>query len=156
VIIVTRKDITPEQIDHIRERVESYGLRTHLSRGEHRTVIGCIGDEALLRDVALLSIPGVESVTPVLTPYKLAAREFAADDYYTEGRRAEGRWLGRGAEARRGQLFGALGVRRGHRREERGDGEYDDSRGAREPRDWHPATLWPRTAARYWPIGQTW
>jgi 3-deoxy-7-phosphoheptulonate synthase len=78
VIIVTRKGITDEQIDHIRERVESYGLRTHLSRGEHRTVIGCIGDEALLREEDLLSMPGVESVTPVLTPYKLAAREFAA------------------------------------------------------------------------------
>jgi 3-deoxy-7-phosphoheptulonate synthase len=78
VIIVTRRDITDEQIDHIRERVESYGLRTHLSRGAHRTVIGCIGDEVVLREAALLSMPGVESVTPVLTPYKLAAREFAA------------------------------------------------------------------------------
>jgi 3-deoxy-7-phosphoheptulonate synthase len=77
-IIVTRKGITDEQLDHIRERVESYGLRTHLSRGEHRTIIGCIGDETLLREAALLSIPGVESVTPVLTPYKLASREFAA------------------------------------------------------------------------------
>jgi 3-deoxy-7-phosphoheptulonate synthase len=77
-IIVTRKGITDEQVDHIRERVESYGLRTHLSRGEQRTVIGCVGDEAVLREVALLSIPGVESVTPVLTPYKLASREFAA------------------------------------------------------------------------------
>jgi 3-deoxy-7-phosphoheptulonate synthase len=78
-IIVTRKGITDEQLDHIRERVESYGLRTHLSRGEHRTLIGCIGDETVLREVALLSIPGVESVTPVLTPYKLASREFAAE-----------------------------------------------------------------------------
>ncbi|MFN2564169.1 MAG: 3-deoxy-7-phosphoheptulonate synthase [Gemmatimonadaceae bacterium] len=78
-IIVTRKGITDEQLDHIRERVESYGLRTHLSRGEQRTVIGCIGDEAVLREVALLSIPGVDSVTPVLTPYKLASREFAAE-----------------------------------------------------------------------------
>src|SRR3712207_3417358 len=78
-IIVTRKGITDEQLDHIRERVESYGLRTHLSRGEQRTIIGCIGDESVLREVALLSIPGVESVTPVLTPYKLASREFAAE-----------------------------------------------------------------------------
>ena len=78
-IIVTRKDITAEQLDHLRERVESYGLRTHLSRGERRTLIGCIGDESVLREVALLSIPGVESVTPVLTPYKLASREFAAE-----------------------------------------------------------------------------
>jgi 3-deoxy-7-phosphoheptulonate synthase len=79
VIIVTRPGITDAQIDHIRERIESLGLRTHLSRGEQRTIIGCIGDESVLREVALHALPGVESVTPVLKPYKLAGREFVAD-----------------------------------------------------------------------------
>ena len=78
-IIVARKDITPDQIDHIRERVEAIGLRTHVSRGESRTIIGCIGDEARLSHLALLSIPGIDSVHPVMRPYKLAARDFAAD-----------------------------------------------------------------------------
>ncbi|MGH9459473.1 MAG: 3-deoxy-7-phosphoheptulonate synthase [Thermoanaerobaculia bacterium] len=78
-IIVTKKGITEGELDHIRERVEMLGLRTHLSRGEHRTIIGCIGDEALLQESALLSIPGVESAVPVMKPYKLAAREFVAD-----------------------------------------------------------------------------
>jgi 3-deoxy-7-phosphoheptulonate synthase len=75
-IIVTRRDATEEQIDHIREVVESYGLRTHLSRGELRTVIGCVGEEGVLCEVALAALPGVESATPVLKPYKLAGREF--------------------------------------------------------------------------------
>jgi 3-deoxy-7-phosphoheptulonate synthase len=78
-IIITTPDVTQAQLDHIRERVESFGLRTHLSRGERRTVIGCIGDEAVLEDVALRALPGVASVHPVLTPYKLASREFAAE-----------------------------------------------------------------------------
>jgi 3-deoxy-7-phosphoheptulonate synthase len=78
-IIVTRSDVTDAEIDHIRERIESLGMRTHLSRGERRTIIGCIGDESLLDEVPLRSLPGVESVTPVLKPYKLASREFAAD-----------------------------------------------------------------------------
>ncbi len=78
-IIVTRANVTDAEIDHIRERIESVGMRTHLSRGEQRTIIGCIGDEALLQEVPLRSLPGVESVTPVLKPYKLASREFAAD-----------------------------------------------------------------------------
>jgi 3-deoxy-7-phosphoheptulonate synthase len=77
-IIITRPDVTEAQLDHIRERVESYGARTHLSRGEQRTIIGCIGDEAALREAALSSLPGVESVMPVLKPYKLVSREFAA------------------------------------------------------------------------------
>jgi 3-deoxy-7-phosphoheptulonate synthase len=78
VIIITRADVTSDQIDHIRERVESFGLRTHISRGELRTIIGCIGDEAVLEDAGLLALPGVATVTPVLKPYKLASSEFAA------------------------------------------------------------------------------
>jgi 3-deoxy-7-phosphoheptulonate synthase len=77
-IIITRPGVTDAELDRIRERVEARGLRTHLSRGEHRVIVGCIGDEALLRDVPLLRLPGVEAVTPVLKPYKLASREFAA------------------------------------------------------------------------------
>ena len=75
-IITTRPGVTEAELDAIRERIEGLGLRTHLVRGEHRTIIGCIGEDALLADVALLSMPGVESVTPVLRPYKLASREF--------------------------------------------------------------------------------
>jgi 3-deoxy-7-phosphoheptulonate synthase len=78
-IIVTRPGVTDAELDHIRERVEMLGMRTHLSRGEQRTIIGCIGDESLLAEAALLSLPGVESFTPVTKPYKLASREFAAD-----------------------------------------------------------------------------
>jgi len=78
-IIVTRPGVTDAELDHIRERVESLGLRTHLSRGERRTIVGCIGDEALLQEAALLALPGVESVMPVLKPYKLAARESVAE-----------------------------------------------------------------------------
>ncbi|HEV2130572.1 MAG TPA: 3-deoxy-7-phosphoheptulonate synthase [Longimicrobiaceae bacterium] len=78
-IIVTRPGITDAELDHIRERIEMLGMRTHISRGEQRTIVGCIGDESLLQEVALLSLPGVETVTPVLKPYKLVAREFVAD-----------------------------------------------------------------------------
>ena len=76
-IIVTRHGVTDEEIDHIREKVEGLGLRTHVSRGEYRTVIGCVGDEEKLQEVPLLSIPGVENVHSVMKPYKLASREFS-------------------------------------------------------------------------------
>jgi len=78
-IIVTRKGVTQDELDHIRERVEAAGLRTHVSRGEHRTIVGCIGDEERLQNVPLLSLPGVEAVHAVLKPYKLASRDFAAE-----------------------------------------------------------------------------
>jgi 3-deoxy-7-phosphoheptulonate synthase len=77
-IVVCRSEVTDPEIEGIRERVEALGLRTHISRGEARVIIGCIGDEEALRGVSLLSLPGVESVTAVLKPYKLPAREFSA------------------------------------------------------------------------------
>jgi len=77
-IIVTKIGVTEDEVDQIRERVESAGLRTHISRGETHTIIGCIGEEDRLRRVPLLSLPGVESVHPVMKPFKLASREFSA------------------------------------------------------------------------------
>lgn len=77
-IIVTRANISEAELDHIRERIESAGLKTHLSRGERRTIVGCIGDETLIESIPLRSLPGVESVLPVLRPYKRASIDFAA------------------------------------------------------------------------------
>jgi 3-deoxy-7-phosphoheptulonate synthase len=77
-IIVTRATITEAELDHIRERIEAAGLKTHLSRGERRTIIGCVGDESLLESIPLRSFPGVETVMPVLRPYKRASIDFAA------------------------------------------------------------------------------
>jgi len=69
--------VTEDELDHTRERVEALGLRTHLIRGEVRTVIGLVGDRGNLTQETLLSIPGVEEVHSVMKPYKLASREFS-------------------------------------------------------------------------------
>ncbi len=68
-------DATDAQIDHVVERVESFGLRAHLSRGQFRTIIGVIGDESKLATAPLRAIPGVADVIPVLPAYKLASNE---------------------------------------------------------------------------------
>ena len=75
-IIVTKPDTSEEQIQHIIERINEWGLKTEISRGALRVVIGVIGPEDLIREKPLAAIPGVESVTPVLKPYKLVAHEF--------------------------------------------------------------------------------
>src|SRR5947208_256447 len=79
-IIVLRPNSTPEQIDHILERIRDLGFKAHLSRGELRTIIGVIGDENKLQAEPLQAIPGVEQVLPILKPFKLASREFHKDD----------------------------------------------------------------------------
>lgn len=75
VILILKSQVTDEQIDHVLKRVEDLGLSHHLSKGDHRTIVGIIGDETKLREEPLRAIPGVAKVVPVLPPYKLASRE---------------------------------------------------------------------------------
>lgn len=74
-IIILKPGATEEQITHVVERVESLGLKAHLSRGTYRTIIGVIGDEAKLQVAPLQAISGVAQVVPVLPPYKLASTD---------------------------------------------------------------------------------
>ena len=79
-IIDVRPDATAEQVDHIIKKIKHLGLQAHVSKGTERTVIGAIGDEAILQSVPLEANPGVEKVLPILKPYKLASREFRFED----------------------------------------------------------------------------
>src|SRR3954454_13871100 len=79
-IIVLKPQPTPEQIQHVIEHIEALGFTPHLSQGVSRTIIGVIGDEDKLQVEPLQAIPGVEQVVPILKPYKLASREFHAED----------------------------------------------------------------------------
>ena len=78
-IIVLKPHPTPEQIDHVLERIEQLGLVPHLSQGVARTIIGVIGEEDKLHPESLRAIDGVEAVMPILKPFKLASREFHAE-----------------------------------------------------------------------------
>ena len=75
-IIVLKPHPTPETIRHVIERIEELGFTPHLSQGVARTIIGVIGDEEKLQAEPLQAIEGVESVVPILKPFKLASREF--------------------------------------------------------------------------------
>jgi 3-deoxy-7-phosphoheptulonate synthase len=83
-IIVVRPNSSREQIDHILDRIQELGYRPHVSQGEHRIIIGVIGDENKLQSEPLAAIPGVEQVLPILKPFKLASREFQRHDSVIE------------------------------------------------------------------------
>ena len=74
-IIVLKPDATEENIAHILKKSTSLGLRSNVSRGAERTIIGLIGPEDKLQVIPLEVFPGVEKVMPVLAPYKLVSRE---------------------------------------------------------------------------------
>lgn len=77
-IIITQPSVTDAQIDHIVSRIEEFGFRSQIMRGDKRVVIGVIGSDELIREKPLAAIPGVESVVPVMKPYKLVVQENGA------------------------------------------------------------------------------
>ncbi|GBR74800.1 3-deoxy-7-phosphoheptulonate synthase, partial [Candidatus Termititenax aidoneus] len=60
--------------------VENAGLKTQVSRGEERTVIGLIGDKTKIDRSVLESLQDVAEIIDVSKPYKRAAREMHPDD----------------------------------------------------------------------------
>ncbi|MHB9095509.1 MAG: 3-deoxy-7-phosphoheptulonate synthase [Eubacteriales bacterium] len=79
-IIVMNNGASKSEINQVLERLEKLGFQIHLSEGVERTIIGAIGDKAILNEVALEAMPGVEKVVPILQPYKLVSREFRNHD----------------------------------------------------------------------------
>lgn len=74
-IIVMNQNATRGQIDSVEKKLSELGFKTHPIFGEVKTVIGAIGDKRLLDTRSILTMPGVESLIPVMKPYKLASRE---------------------------------------------------------------------------------
>jgi 3-deoxy-7-phosphoheptulonate synthase len=75
-IIVMKQGAGSEALAEVKKRIRELGYKPHVIHGETRDVVGAVGDErgkAVLQ--ALESMPGVESVVPILKPYKLASRE---------------------------------------------------------------------------------
>jgi 3-deoxy-7-phosphoheptulonate synthase len=79
-IIVMRHDATSAQVAAVVAQVQAHGMRTHLSDGDERTVIGVIGTNPFaLRDL-FVEAPGVAEVVPITKPFKLSNREFRSRD----------------------------------------------------------------------------
>lgn len=74
-MIVMKEGATEDQIAHVIERVEEIGCSAHVSEGELLTVIGAIGDRGKVADLGLEGAPGVDHLTPISKPYKLASKE---------------------------------------------------------------------------------
>ena len=75
-IIVMVPDATPEEIEKVEDTIRELGYTPHPIVGVERKVIGAVGDErGKDRLQSIETMGGVESVFPILKPYKLASRE---------------------------------------------------------------------------------
>jgi len=80
-IVEMRTGTTPEEIDGVVQRAKSLGLGVQLNLGTNKQVVAILGSNTgqLPTDIFAV-LPGVESVTRIMKPYKLASREFKTDD----------------------------------------------------------------------------
>jgi 3-deoxy-7-phosphoheptulonate synthase len=74
-IVVMKPGASQQQIDHIIERIEQLGLRSHVIVGTERTVVAALGEKRDGAKQALETGEGVEKVVPILAPYKMASTE---------------------------------------------------------------------------------
>ena len=79
-IIVLKPEASQQTVDHLLGRISAKGLTPLHMPGSERVVLGALGDERILAELALDAEPGVESVKPILAPYKLVSRELHPHD----------------------------------------------------------------------------
>ncbi len=80
-MVITLKPGTTEKgIQHVLDKIKELGFTPHISRGEERTIIGVIGENAIRSREIFQAMFIVESVMPISRPYKLVSREFKSED----------------------------------------------------------------------------
>jgi 3-deoxy-7-phosphoheptulonate synthase len=83
-LVVMEKGASEEAIVKVSKKLEERGFVVHLTRGVERTIVAGVGAPTRGTDSAIEAIGGVDRVIGIMTPYKLASREFQAEDTVIE------------------------------------------------------------------------
>jgi len=80
-IVEMKTGSPPKEIDEVVQRARSLGLDVQFNLGTDKTVLALLGSNTgqLPTDIFAV-LPGVEKVARIMKPYKLAAREFKAEN----------------------------------------------------------------------------
>ncbi|MFC1752151.1 3-deoxy-7-phosphoheptulonate synthase [Thermoproteota archaeon] len=79
-IIILKNNSTLKDVQQVSNKIRELGYTPHVIRGIEKTVIGAVGDKDKERLKSLITMPMVESILPVLQPYKLASRSTKNED----------------------------------------------------------------------------
>ena len=79
-IAVLKQGASQERTEMLIAWLNRQGIEVHISRGDHKTVLGLIGDTNRLDMNMLQSLDIVDSVTRVSEPFKAVSRKFHPDD----------------------------------------------------------------------------
>ena len=80
-IVEMSKGASKAEVDQVVDRARSMGFDVQLNVGTEKTVVAILGsDTGKASTDAFAVLPGVQTVTRIMKPYKLAAREFHPQD----------------------------------------------------------------------------
>ena len=79
-IVVLKPQASEADAFRLMQQIEARGLKPLYMPGVERVVLGALGDERVLNELNLEGDPLVESVKPILTPYKLVSRDMRGHD----------------------------------------------------------------------------
>jgi len=79
-IIVMKPEASSDHVDALLARIAGKGLKPLHMPGSERVVLGALGDERVLAELQLEADPQVESVKPILSPYKMVSRDMRPHD----------------------------------------------------------------------------
>lgn len=80
-IVEMRTGVTKAEVDAVVKKVQSYGWNAQLSVGTDKTLVAILGSNTGQVSTDVFAVfPGVEKVTRIMKPYKLASREVKKKD----------------------------------------------------------------------------
>lgn len=79
-MIIMSTEATEIEIDEVLAKIDTLGFTPHTSRGAERTVIGVVGNNPINARDTFMVMDGVDRIVPISRPYKLASREFIAEN----------------------------------------------------------------------------
>ncbi len=79
-IILLKDKVNEKQVKNLTNWLEGIGFDLHISKGQHQTIIGLIGDTSRVDIDLISSLDIVESVKRIQEPFKSANRKFHEDD----------------------------------------------------------------------------
>jgi len=88
-IVVMKPGASKPQVEHMIERIEGLGLRSHVIVGTECTVIAALGEKRDGAKQALETGEGVDKVVPILAPYKMASTEVKKERTQVEARKLQ-------------------------------------------------------------------
>ncbi|MFH1259912.1 MAG: 3-deoxy-7-phosphoheptulonate synthase [Elusimicrobiota bacterium] len=83
-ILTLKASATKKDVADVMAKIKKLGFTPHVSHGAEKTVIGVIGENAILSRDQFEAIAIIESVTPISKPYKLVSRDFRKENTIIE------------------------------------------------------------------------